>query len=329
MPASIECIYCRQRRPESAYTKAEHVLPQSFGKFRNNLTLIRSVCDDCNQFFGDYLELPLARDTVEGQSRVDFEVKKPEEFRSPGPRTRLKVRIAEGPFKGAYAFRSYSKDVEGVQLKPVPQVGFRQMSTGDYSYFLLDDLPELAAIEDAQADLEHPEAIRAFGVSVDELSRRLAAKGIPFRNGGEIAPPEDEESLLCEIESTVDNTIKRAAAKIAFNYLAYWEGDGFVLRPQFNPIRDFVRWGLDAPYPLVAMSGDSVLADETDKRRLGHAVTLNWASDGVSIVAQLSLLAWFKYSVCLAREYDGERREISRGHFFNIADGEILKLGRR
>jgi hypothetical protein len=77
------------------------------------------------------------------------------------------------------------------------------------------------------------------------------------------------------------------------------------------------------------MSGDSVLADETDKRRLGHAVTLNWPSDGVSIVAQLSLLAWFKYSVCLAREYDGERREISRGHFFNIADGEILKLGRR
>lgn len=309
--------------------KAEHVLPQSFGKFKDNLTLVRSVCDDCNQFFGDYLELPLARDTVEGQSRVDFDVKKPEEFRSPGPQTRLKVRIAEGPFKGAYAFREYAKDVDAVQLRPVPQVGFRDRSTGDYTYFLLDDLPELAALEDSKVDLEHPDAIRAFGVSVDELSRKLATKGIPFRKGGKIASPEDEESVLCEIESTVDKTIKRAVSKIALNYLAYWEGSAFVLQSQFNLIRDFVRRGHEEPYPLVTMTGDSVLADETDARRLGHAVTVNWASDGVSIVAQLSLFAWFKYSVCLAREYDGERREISRDHFFNIADREILELGRR
>jgi hypothetical protein len=36
-------------------------------------------------------------------------------------------------------------------------------------------LPELAVLEASKADLEHPDAIRAFAVSVDELSRTLAA----------------------------------------------------------------------------------------------------------------------------------------------------------
>ena len=48
MSTTIECIYCREDKPESAYTKVEHVLPQSFGRFRDdNMTLTRVVCDDC------------------------------------------------------------------------------------------------------------------------------------------------------------------------------------------------------------------------------------------------------------------------------------------
>lgn len=40
MSTTIECIYCREDKPESAYTKVEHVLPQSFGRFRDdNMTL--------------------------------------------------------------------------------------------------------------------------------------------------------------------------------------------------------------------------------------------------------------------------------------------------
>lgn len=331
MSTTIECIYCRQSKPESAYTKVEHVLPQSFGRFKNNLTLARIVCDDCNQFFGDNLELVLARDTVEGQSRVDFGIRRPEEFRSPGRRTRIKIRIAEGRFKGAHAFREYSEDVGTVQLEPVPQVGFREHATGEYRYFTLDQLPEPKELELFQADLEHPEAIRAFGVAVEELSRRLADKGIPFREGGELTLSGEGEPVLCEIESTIDKTVQRATAKIAFNYLAYWEREAFVRQPQFDLVRDFVRLGREGPYPLVRVSNESILTDERDAntRRVGHVVTLNWAADGISIVAQVSLLAWFKYSVCLAKDYDGERREVSRGHFFNVADGQILPLGHK
>jgi hypothetical protein len=81
---AIECVYCRKEKPPSAYTEAEHVLPQSFGKFKKNFTLIRLVCDECNQFLGDNVELLLARDTLEGQSRADFGLKKARNYKSPG-----------------------------------------------------------------------------------------------------------------------------------------------------------------------------------------------------------------------------------------------------
>ena len=31
VPIVIACIYCGEKQPTSAYTKAEHVIPQSFG----------------------------------------------------------------------------------------------------------------------------------------------------------------------------------------------------------------------------------------------------------------------------------------------------------
>lgn len=323
--SSIECIYCRENKPASAYTKVDHVLPQSFGKFENNLTLIRLVCDACNQFFGDNVELALARDTLEGQSRVDFGVKRAEEFVSPGRRSRIRINIAEGEFKGAYAFRDYSEADYSVTLQPVPQVGFRQKEATGYKYFLLDELPDARNLEALGFDLRQPKSIRAVGIGVEELSKRLAERGISFQHGGEVL--EKSPTLFSEVQGTIDDTICRGAAKIAFNYLARWECGEFVRHASFDQIRNFIRHGLQAPYPLVKIIQQPILADEGVRRRVGHLVTTGWAADGVSIVAQVSLLNLFTYLICLARNYEGERREITRGHFFNVADGAILELG--
>ena len=325
--SSIECIYCREKKPAVAYMKAEHVLPQSFGKFKNNLTLIQLVCDACNQFFGDNVELVLARDTLEGQSRVDFGVMKAEDFKSPGRRSRIRIKLDEGEFKGAYAFRNYSETDGSVTLQPVPQVGFRQRESGEYKYFPLDELPDKKQLEGLGLDLQHPKSIRAVGVDVEELSKRLADKDISFRHDGSVVPTNESASWLCEVQGTIDYTILRGAAKIAFNYLTYWEGGDFVRQASFDQIRSFVRDGLLVSYPLVKTSQQPVLADEGVRRRAGHLVTVNWAADGVSIVAQVALLNLLTYSVCLTREYQGEQRKISRGHFFNVADGEIIELG--
>ena len=76
-------------RPKDYYTRAEHVLPQSFGKFRQNMTLRNVVCDVCNQYFGDNLETYLGRDTFEGQLRFKHGVRNADEFKSVGLESRI------------------------------------------------------------------------------------------------------------------------------------------------------------------------------------------------------------------------------------------------
>jgi len=57
----MTCIYCLKDSNNVSFKKSEHVLPQSFGVFENNFTLNGVVCDSCNKYFGDNLELDLAR----------------------------------------------------------------------------------------------------------------------------------------------------------------------------------------------------------------------------------------------------------------------------
>jgi len=120
-------------------------------------------------------------------------------------------------------------------------------------------------------------------------------------------------------------------AKIAFNYLAYWEGRDFLLHQSFDPSRSFIRYDEQAEYPLVSVDDNPILGDEPveGRRRLGHIVTVNWAADRISIVSQISLFNWASYRVSLASNFSGEQRNIMRGHFFNVNSREILDLGAR
>lgn len=327
MTMSIQCIYCQEVKPTSAYKKVEHVIPQSFGKFRENLTLKHSVCDSCNQFFGDKIELILARDTLEGQSRPDFGIKKPEDFKSLGPESRIRIKNVEGEFKGAYAFLAYSKANQKIMLQPIPQVGFRRTDSGEIEYFLIDRIPDKKQLEKSGFILQGHKSIRLLGLGVEEASRKLAEKGIPFRYESDVVPAPSSESLLVERQATIDRTIFRATAKIAFNYLAYWEGSEFVRQSSFDRIRQFIRYGLEESFPLVRLSQNPILSDEGTRRRIGHLVTVAWATDVMSLVSQVSLLNLFTYSVCLARKYEGVQKNVVRGHFFNTYDGEIFELG--
>ncbi len=306
----------------------EHVIPQSFGVFKNNFTLHNAVCDNCNQYFGDNLEIALARDSLEGLSRYEFGVKKPHQFKSIGKKTRIVTKIAEGEWKGAFAYREYSKQQGQVVINPLPQIGFLNSDASGYAYYLLSDVPDKKTSESLGFDLSRPKSMRLLGANLNDAVRVLQSKGISFKAGGEISSATDDKDILCEVEATIDETIFRAVAKIALNYLAYWEGSEFVCQTPFHPIREFVRQGRKPAYPLVRVSNQPVLADEKeiDKRHLGHIITLNWAIDNVSIVSDVSLMNWARYSVSLAKNFTGEKKNLRRGHFFNSYDSEIIVL---
>jgi len=323
------CIYCQEERSEDFYRRAEHVLPRSFGTFRNNFIIRDIVCDPCNQYFGDALELVLARDSFEGHSRFAHGVRNPEDFRPFGRNSRLIIRIAGGDFSGAYAYREYSQEAGDIVLRPFPQVGFLMDPSGRYEYFLLDEIPAERELHEKGFDSRHPMAIRGLAIDEAQLRGKLAEKGINFKCGGEIVPSQGSHTVLCELEGTIDQNIFRTIAKIAFNYLAYWQGPELLHEPSFDTARRFIRYGEQPSYRMVDVRQEAILADEpvAGQRRLGHLITTNWAQDRVSIMAQVALFNWVTYRVSLAREYPGERRDIRRGHFFNVANGEILELG--
>lgn len=325
----MRCIYCLEDKGRQPSKKVEHVIPQSFGSFKDNFTLSNDiVCNDCNKYFGDNLEINLARDTFEGMFlRYEHKVKEPNKFKSIGKRSKLSIKVADGPLRGAYAYQEYSKEDGKLVLKPLPQIGFKRISGPEYKYFLLDKIPPKNILEHEGFDLPSPKSIIILGCDKELAEIALRERDIPSKFDGEFNFTKDGEEALCKFESAISEQIFRAVAKIGFNYLAYWEGADFVMHSSFDSIRSYILKGTD--YRLRSIEDRAILADErlAEKRRLGHIVTVNWAVDSASIVAQVSLLNYATYCICLSEYYSGDRRNIRRGHFFNIQDRTIMELG--
>lgn len=311
-------------------------MPQSFGKFKNNLTLnIKNdpklkevVCNECNDYFGKNIEISLGRDTFEGMARFEHEVKKPHEFKSTGEKSRLKIKVDEGPFKGVFAYREYSEIEGGIIIKPVPQVGFKKRTNDtSYEYFPLEEIPDKEYLEN-NFNLKAVKSIVVLGAAAEVAEKYLAEKKITFKPDGEFCPSGDNPDLGCEVTGQIDQIIFRALAKIGFNYLAYWAGPEFVTRESFHPIRQYIRYGQKGSYPFVVIIEKAILGDEpvVGKRRVGHLITLDRSKNKQSIVSQVSLFNLMTYSVLLAKDYNEKDFLYRKGSFFNLGDNEIYKL---
>src|ERR1700761_2082929 len=134
------CIYCLTAKDTRDFN-IEHVLPQAFGRFEDNLTL-DCVCTACNQTLGDTVDRKLARDSVEGLDRFLTGLKPRKDFKHYGRRATTRVEGAEeGPMKGAWLKYSPSKTRPGeFDVEPLPQVGFSPTPDGDHHYIPLDRL---------------------------------------------------------------------------------------------------------------------------------------------------------------------------------------------
>jgi hypothetical protein len=331
----LKCIYCLKEAEKSSFLKSEHVLPQSFGKFKNNFTLIGKVCDECNSYFGENIELPLARATLEGISRVDYGVQAHQDYRNLGKNSRLTIKMAEGPFKGAYAYREYSKKDGAVMPKPIPQVGFLVRHTGDYTFFPLESIPNLAALDQQAFDINRPDGIMMIPEFEEITKKALSERGYNIIPGhGESRTPEGKGDLLFEIEWFIDTNIQRAIAKIGLNYWTYWDKADLIFDSSFDVAREYIRYGRSPPYPVVDLSDPNrpLLADEPVEglRNVGHMITAGWNIDFTCLLAQVTLFNRVTYPISLAAPYAGPREGIiSRGHFFNTNTHEIVDLEAR
>lgn len=320
----IKCIYCLQDKDKTHFKKKEHVLSQSFGKFKDNFTLINTVCDECNQFFGDNLELVLAGDTVEGgTTRYETGIKDPEKFKSLGKRSRMTYQIQEGKYPGVYMYREYSEEVGNITFYPCPQIGFLRNS-GEYEWFLLNDIPKKEAITHEVYNISDPKFLIMLGCDESIEEKILNEFGIKRGEAFMVSHDHFKEKILFEVQGKLDEVDFRARAKIGFNYLAYWQGNDFILDSSFNTIRDYIRWGKVPETPIRGVINKPFFPDA--KRRLGHIIAIHWEEKEASLVARVSLFDFLQFVIRLVKDEAQQYKDVRKGHFFNIKQMNILEL---
>ena len=315
------CIYCRQIG--SRRFPREHVVPKAFGHFRDNLTL-RCVCGDCNSFFAEELELFLTRDSVEALLRVRCGLK------TAGGRhklceSRLIVKvITPGDWHGARI--TVERNAEGTALRaePLPQVAFRKHGETDWKWFLEEDLDQPKNWERYRTSTDTKMVGTRDGVP--RLSDKLIKMGIVFKERGPLERVGNEVEAFAE--GVLDDIIFRGVAKIAFNFLAHLKGVDFVLRSDFDPIRDYIRLGKAPRHGPVKVSKFPILhRDEFVYRPTnGHIIVLNWDKSQEGIVCLVSLFNHLTYHVLLCESYSGVWHPVAGGRHFDVESLKITEV---
>lgn len=302
----------------------EHVIPQSFGKFKQNLILndknkrVRKVCDSCNNNFSKF-ERWLAKDSYEGYilrkkylDKTNKKSKNQREYKL----NRIKIVIQEGDFKGLTV-----ELINGQTINLLPQIGLLNKN-GDWDYFLIDTVEKINK-ETYQLE-ENKHCLKSFTFSEEEAIEQFKKIGINLINTTEFNFSIPTNDVLCEISTNVDIVIKRAIAKIAFNFFSYFNHKKIILDKVFDEVRSFIVNGDNKI--SISLDDKAILADENNSssRRLGHMVAIH--KDRYDrIIAQVSLFNSMKYTVVLA-ERCSHLNIVSAGKFFDLNEMNIHDL---
>jgi hypothetical protein len=320
------CIYCREPLPDSV--PPEHVIPASFGMFDDNFTL-HCVCESCNRFFGSTLEWTLQRNSIEGVLRLQYGLADG----TLGGFKSLEFKVAdEGPWKGVRVKIKADKRKKTVDAVLIPQVGARRNATDEWEWYTPKEItPEFARKYPKGSSSE----IQVVGSSLKEqngLIRILKKNSVDFHPKRQMTPPFGPDGKVgTNLVALFSEQIQRCIAKIAFNYLAAVRGPEFVLHPDFDDIRAYIRYGTKPRVKAVRPLKGSFLLEERHGQVVtrGHILRVDWSVDNQSIVAQVALFNTMKYTVVLCNRYSGVwTQELAQGHHFDLDNHRIEPLQR-
>jgi hypothetical protein len=307
-------------------------MPQSFGHFKNNLTLLKTVCNECNQYFGDNIELYLGRDTFEGIMRYGHGIK-PEKI--PRKHQRLKFRIPEGKLRNLIVKPKPPAEKGEFDIEPVLQVGFFNKWKNEFVYYETENIPTAKELQNEGYDLKEKDTISliAKDEEMDDLIKLLRKKGFRVELGKDKSWPmfvENRSKVRIEATVRIDRVIYRGISKIAFNYLALVAGKGSTLSDNFDGIRHFIRYDVGEsddyfiPNQPPILHDDKVFRKFNVKTTQGHLIILERRGD--SVISKVSLFNLYTYLIILCKNYSGIWFKLSSGHHFDVNSREVSKL---
>ncbi len=314
------CIYCLEEKDPTFFTGREHVMLQSFGLFDGKNFVLKCVCDACNKFFGDTIDLKLARDSIEAIGRIHVGLKSAAEYESLGKRSTSRVEFMEGPMAGGWGYNIANPNGEVIGMMAFPQVWFAKSADGPWDRFRvdLDEVPtkdELIARGYEKGGTVH---IRSFEVT--DMAALLTAKGFDLAQAemGETPTPDPGTRLRAETVGKITHPEYRAVTKIALNYLAAVVGSKEALLPSFDNARNYARYGEQKARVRVYPHENPWFPG-----RKGHYISLSRIDD--MIVAQLSILLQVQYFIVLA-ENAASIPFKSAAHFFDLSTRKIVEI---
>lgn len=141
---------------------------------------------------------------------------------------------------------------------------------------------------------------------------------------------EEQTQMNANIVWQFDPLIRRCIAKIAFNYLA-WIADeraDFLLRPEFDLLRSYIRFGdlEELGNSLVSLAGVPNLGF-VEPNPIGdcHWAAATWEPTG-ALTSYLSIFGVLTYRVVLCQRYGGVWFDISDAHYFNVPEKRIQRF---
>ena len=323
MNETRDCIYCEETKPVTAFNR-EHVLPEAFGTYANNNFVLHGVvCQACNSYFDKELDRPLARDSKEGLDRFAHGVVEPKRGRKVG--TRVAVTVRGGVLDGAPL--KWEVDESGTQLKvnSPPQIGIGPSENGPFEWYRPDEVPPV-------------ETLRARGtfycvvggMSSSDAAAFMTKHGIDAELPVELPDPRDADGTIgMTIEGVIDQRLRRAIAKISFNYFAYCYPDIMRLE-QYRRIRRYIRFDEKPETKPVSIIHKPIVGGiSAEKQILAHVIATRWDGPSHRTVAQVSLFEWVQYEVVLSSDkFVLPPWFVDSGHAFNPAAKQIVPLTR-
>lgn len=297
--------------------------------FQNNFVLT-CVCEKCNKFFGDELELVLGRNSREAILRLHHGVKAPagaSQLRYDNAR----LTVGElGPWRGAQIELAVDPTDTKLDTRPIPQIAFKKKDEQDWHWMPEAKLTDASVVDRYRSSDYVIQVVGPSQADIDRLTAKVKAFGIDFNQKGILPQPVNSDgTILTRLASKVDDTILRAIGKIAGNYVAYVHGAELFLTDDFDAYRSWVRFGTMPQWGLpVVVVTTPILADDTRNWRqtTGHIVTFDWNRQGDGLFAQVSLFNDLNYRILLCPRYSHLWRDLRSGHHFDLSTRTITRL---
>lgn len=292
-----------QDETQVSFDGVEHVIPQAFGTFGSATPTLDCVCDECNDYFSKHLDRILARESIEGVTRYQYE-----RLRSSDERIQRHLTITlpdDDPELGMFAGTKVFIDGTTGMVVPLTYVTITDKNSDEEITLLRDEIDSFDA--SSWVDRKTTMQIRAQDIAEhDEIVAKLKEKG--FSNTFNEAEALDADVIIRKqppvtIEGQINRTIRRPLAKILFNFTAKYVGIDEVMKSEWNAAREFIRH--DQGDLGMETQSKPFWDDETEISRLsstGYNVIVQNCGKGT--LGSIEFFNLLKYDILLVPNYE-------------------------